>query len=221
MFMTDILGLVLLLITGVVALLMCIWLFIDYAKNKKPYHVLWGISMLVLFVSGVLIVLFDWAVLAHELVPAVAALIPVGFATGLLYVTFENRWYARIFGVLEVLLIIVLAILRYVALDLSTAFIMIIHIPAGLAIVIIPIYTAIIKDTEMTSIMFSVGGLLISIGGILLAFATLGSPILTAETIFLILPGLLLVVGALISLGIIFPTKWRPTFEIFAKKQNI
>jgi hypothetical protein len=178
MFMTDILGLVLLLTTGVVALLMCIWLIIDYAKNRKPYHILWAISMAVLFVSGVLIILFDWGVLENALVPAVAALIP-------------------------------------------TAFIMIIHIPAGLAIVILPIYTAIIKDTEMTSIMFSIGGLLISIGGALLAFLKLGSAILSAETIFLILPGLLLIVGALISLGIIFPTKWRPTFEIFNKKQNI
>jgi hypothetical protein len=221
MFMTDILGLVLLLTTGVVALLMCIWLIIDYAKNRKPYHILWAISMAVLFVSGVLIILFDWGVLENALVPAVAALIPVGFATGLLYVTFENRWYARIFGVLEVLLIITLVFLRYFAEDLSTAFIMIIHIPAGLAIVILPIYTAIIKDTEMTSIMFSIGGLLISIGGALLAFLKLGSAILSAETIFLILPGLLLIVGALISLGIIFPTKWRPTFEIFNKKQNI
>jgi len=113
--MKDIFGLVLLLITGVVALLMCLWLFIDYAKNRKTYHVLWIISMLVLFVSGVLIVLFDWTFLEHQLVPTVAVLIPVGFATGLLYVTFENRWYARIFGFLEALLIIALAILRYVA----------------------------------------------------------------------------------------------------------
>jgi len=70
----------------------------------------------------------------------------------------------------------------------------------------------------MTSFMFSIGGLLISFGGALLAFLKLGSPILSAEIIFLILPGLLLVVGALISLGIIFPTKWRPTFEIFGKE---
>lgn len=62
--------------TGVVALVIAILLISDYLKNKKVYLLAWANSFLVLFVSGVLIILNGYEILTEPLVPAVAAFIP-------------------------------------------------------------------------------------------------------------------------------------------------
>ena len=55
--MEDTFGLVLLLLTGIVALIMGIFLYKEYMDSRKPEHALWGMAMIVLFVSGELIIL--------------------------------------------------------------------------------------------------------------------------------------------------------------------
>lgn len=55
--------------------------------------------------------------------------------------------------------------------DFPTPVLMGLHIPSGLAIVGIPLYTALTKKIEVTSLFYSIGGLLISTGGVLLAIS--------------------------------------------------
>jgi hypothetical protein len=105
-------------------------------------------------------------------------------------------------------------------LDIDSLVIMAIHIPSGLIISFLPLYTAFLsKDTEWTSVFFGIGGLLISFGGVLLAFATLKDvdPILPLTDIFAVLPFLLLIVGVLFALGIGLPKKWKVEIPVISK----
>ncbi|MHA1771807.1 MAG: hypothetical protein ACTSYL_07740 [Candidatus Thorarchaeota archaeon] len=212
----DALSLILLLLTGVVALIMAVFLFLDYFKNKKLFHLWWAISMLVLFLSGILFVITDYAILADPLIPIVATIIPVGLAVGLLYAVMPDKSYGLYYTIYSVLLIIVQAAGRYItgleAIALPT--LLAVHIPSGLIIVFLPVLTAIRKETEFTSIFFSLGGVAISLGGMLLAFVKINSPLLPLTTILAILPILLLLVGVLYFIGIFMPTKWKATLPI-------
>ncbi|MHA1214885.1 MAG: hypothetical protein ACTSR2_05985 [Candidatus Hodarchaeales archaeon] len=216
----DPLALVLLLVTGVVALLVAIFLFKDYLENKKIFHALWALSFLVLFVSGVLIILFDFTVLSEPLVPVVAALIPVGLATGLLFAVWPDEKYGLIFGVYALAGIALLALAKLAILfgDFASFILMAVHIPSGLIIVIVPIWTALSKKTEMASIAFGLGGLAISLGGMLLALATVPSPpMLNILDIFAVLPLLLLIVGVLFVVGILYTSDWKVPFPFLVK----
>ncbi|MFW9855608.1 MAG: hypothetical protein ACFFFG_11135 [Candidatus Thorarchaeota archaeon] len=207
----DILSTVLLLITGILALVMGALLIKEYLSSKNLAHLAWSIGFIVLFASGLLIIIFDFAILTEPLVPVVAALIPGTLAIGLLFAVWPDKPYGLLYTIYTVVVVGSLAIVR-IAPELSsfsTPVLMAIHIPSGLLIVIIPIITAWQKETEITSIFFGIGGLLISTGGILLAFLKLGSPILTQEQIFAVLPLLLVLVGIFFVLGIILPSKWK------------
>ena len=69
-----------------------------------------------------------------------------------------------------------------------------------------------IKESDIFTLSFSLGGLLISIGGILLALLTTDSPPLSQQQIFDILPFLLLIVGIFFLIGIVYPKKWQVKF---------
>lgn len=92
---------------------------------------------------------------------------------------------------------------------------MAVHIPSGLIIILLPLFAALKEETQMTAILFSLGGVSISMGGVLLAFASTSSPIMSLAQIIAILPILLLVVGLLFFLGVFMPTKWRAKNPIF------
>ncbi|MHA2290135.1 MAG: hypothetical protein ACXABG_15225, partial [Promethearchaeota archaeon] len=88
---TDLMGAVVLLVVGVVAIILALFLLKEYLASRNMYHLSWAISFLVLFVSGVLIILLGWTeALENPLVPPVAALIPAGLAVGLLYSVYED-----------------------------------------------------------------------------------------------------------------------------------
>lgn len=210
----DPIAIVLLLITGVVALLLALLLFKKFLELKRLYHLFWAISFLVLFISGVLIILLGFEVLEEDLVPVVAALIPVCLAIGLYNVEWADKKYWLYYTIYSVVLIVLLTLARTDIFlpDMKTMILLLTHIPAGLSIVIIPLYTAFVsKSTEWTSVFFSIGGLLISIGGVLLAFLKVESltPILSQAEIFGILPLLLLIVSVFFVLGIGLPSKWK------------
>ncbi|MHA2175161.1 MAG: hypothetical protein ACXABI_10050 [Candidatus Hodarchaeales archaeon] len=207
---TDIIPLSLLLLTGVVALILAIFLAQTYLKNRGVHHLLWAISFLVLFISGVLIILNDFDILSEPAVPVVAALIPAFLAAGLVYVVFDDQPFGLYFTFYAIIIIVLLAIVRLLEgfEDFQTPVLMAIHIPSGLVISFLPLYTAFIsKETEITSAFFGIGGLLISFGGVLLAMA--GKDQAELDQIFEVLPALLLIVGVLFFLGIIMPSKWK------------
>ncbi len=214
--MPDIIGIIFLLLTGLAAAAYGYFLLKNYFEEKKLYHLYWAISFLVLFVSGVLIIIFDWDVLGAKLVPAVAALIPACLAIGLFYAVWEDKKYGFYFSLYAFLMIIVLAIYTLVGDDSLTPFlVMSIHVPSALVIVLVPIYTAMQGITENSSIYFSIGGILISFGGMLLALVKVVSPdedvmgFINLDFIYTVLPILLLLVAGFFILGIIYPTKWK------------
>ncbi|MHA2040155.1 MAG: hypothetical protein ACW98X_27445 [Promethearchaeota archaeon] len=209
---TDLPAALILLVVGVVAIILALFLLKEYMATKKIYHLTWAISFLVLFVSGVLIILMGFAVLEEDLVPVVAALIPVCLAIGLFNTVWPDKQYWLFFTIYTVLGLIILTVARLDLFlgEMKTMVLMAVHVPSGLSIVLIPLYTGFItKDTEWTSVFFSIGGLLISFGGVLLAFLKLDMPILSQQEIFAILPILLLIVGVFFVLGIGLPTKWK------------
>jgi hypothetical protein len=217
---TDMVGALVLLVVGVVAIILALLLLKEYMASKKPYHLSWAVSFLVLFISGVLIILLGWGeTLAIDLVPPVAALIPACLAIGLVYAMWPK------YGLLYTLYcVVLLAVLTMMKLDLfmgemASFALMGIHIPSGLIITFLPLYTAFVsKETEWTAAFFGIGGLLISFGGVLLAFATVEgmTAILPLADIFAILPFLLLIVGVLFVLGIGLPSRWKIAIPIIS-----
>lgn len=203
--MIDILSAIVLLITGVVALVVGIALLQAYLADKALELLFWSISFLVLFIAGVLIIFLGFDVLGEPAIPPIAALIPVGIAAGLLFAIYsEKKTINWIFVAYELIMIIYTAIVRMGGNTDSAMLIMASHIPAGLLIVILPFMTS-----EDKAWYFFLGGGLVSVGGMLLAFLKLGNPILTADLIFTLLPWILLVAGVCFTLAVIYPEKWR------------
>ena len=217
---TDMIGALVLLIVGVVAIILAFLLFKEYLATKKPYHLAWGVSFLVLFISGVLIILLGWEdTLGFALVPPVAAFIPACLAIGLVFAVWPKTRYGLIYAIYVLIVIGVLTLMKleFFLPEMSSFAVMASHIPSGLIISFLPLYTAFVsKETEWTSAFFGIGGLLISFGGILLAFATVEgmTAILPLATIFMVLPFLLLIVGVLFVLGIGLPSKWKVEIPI-------
>jgi hypothetical protein len=211
--MTDTLGAVFLLITGIVALAVGIILLWNYFANKKIYHLLWAISMLVLFISGLLIILYDFAILNEPIIPVAAALIPMCLAIGITFAMWGNNKFVYLFAVYEVVMLLLLFIVKFLPIENMSSFaVMAVHIPAGLVMFFTPIYAFMQKEVEITGLLFSVGAFFIGVGGMLLAFVAINSPILSQQQIFEILPLVLLLTGIFIVLGIYFPKKW--SFEL-------
>ncbi len=219
---TDMIGALVLLVVGIVAVVLALLLFKEYLATKKPYHLTWGVSFLVLFISGVLIILLGWDVtilnvndeLLFKLVSPIAAFIPACLAIGLVFAVWPDKKYGLIYTVYCLVLIGVLTLMKLEIIlpEMASMAVMGSHIPSGLIISFLPLYTAFVsKETEWTSAFFGIGGLLISFGGVLLAFATVEgmSAILPLADIFAVLPFLLLIVGVLFVLGIGLPTKWK------------
>jgi len=218
---TDMIGALVLLVVGVVAIILALLLFKEYLATKKPYHLAWGVSFLVLFISGVLIILLGWEdTLGFALVPPVAAFIPACLAVGLVFAVWPDTKYGLIYTIYILIVIGVLTLMKLELLpDMSSMAVMASHIPSGLIISFLPLYTAFIsKDTEWTSVFFGIGGLLISFGGVLLAFATVEgmTAILPLADIFAVLPFLLLIVGILFVLGIGLPSKWKVEIPVIS-----
>ena len=218
---TDLVPLVLLLLVGVVALVLAVFLALAYLKDKGLHHLFWAVSFLVLFVSGVLIILNDFAVLSEPLVPVVAALIPAGLAIGVLYALYDGKPWGLYYAIYALVMIVLLAVIRLELVagmdDFSSYILMAQHIPSGLIITFLPLYAAFVsKDLETTGALFGIGGLLMSVGGVLLALVAIDSPVLTAAEIFNILPLLLVIVGLFLFFGIILPDKWKIEIPIIS-----
>jgi hypothetical protein len=80
----------------------------------------------------------------------------------------------------------------------------IVHGVAGLTIFLLPIIFAITGQANAGFALVGIGGALIGIGGLLLSFLKTGHPILPRETIFKVLPGLLLLMTATYVAGFAF-----------------
>lgn len=212
---------ILLLITGIAAILFGILMVIDYLKNKKLYHLLWAVAFIVLFVAGIVLIFTnDYSLLLSPLVSALAALIPGGIAAGLYIVIFEEKTklYGYIYLLFVIVMVVLIGITKAVDSPGASATVMLAHIPSGLSIILLPIYTTFkTKETDWKALLITIGGIIISIAGLLLALFTIGAADIVL--ILTLLPTVLLLTAVFFAFGMLLPEKW--SFEIPGiKKKN-
>ena len=205
----TILDRIVLLITGVVALYLIWRLFQAYqsSPDKPISNIYYMISFAVLFVAGVLLIIFTYDALESPLVVIVAVLIPAGLSLGLVsefYPKYEKAylWFALI-G------LIAIAVTRFVEIaglaGLATVVLIIVHSVAGLLIFGLPIFAVSGKKAPGGFIWVTVGGVLIGLGGIALAFLKTGRQLLffSSEFVFTILAPLLLLMTLAFTWGFV------------------
>ncbi len=200
---TTLLDQVLLLLTGLTAVYL-IYRFIEAIKGteeKAKYFYHYITSFAVLFVAGVLVILFDFAVLARPEIKIVATLLPFGIATGLMCQFYQK--YAKAYAGFMLLGFVLIILLNTGVLNTKLVY-PIFHSIAGLTIFLIPILAVRNKLANSGFIGVTIGGTLIGIGGIALAFLGAGKPLLgifTAEVVFTILTPILFLMTVAFTWG--------------------
>ena len=211
---------VLLLITGIVALLFTVFLVLDFVKNKKFYHLFIAVAFFVVFAAGILLVAFNnFLVLLSPVVSFLGVFIPGGIASALFFNSVFEKNGKKIglaFAGYIVIMSIVILITKSIGSPIASILVMLAHIPSGLAIVILPILVY-LKDKEWTALLVSIGGALISVAGMLLAFLVSGSELIPQDFVFTLLPWILLVVSACFAFGFLYTSKWTFKFPILKK----
>jgi len=201
---------VLLLITGIAAILFGLFMLLDFLKNKKIHHLLWAVAFIVLFVAGIILIISnDYSLLLSPVVAALASLIPGGIAAGLIFVIFEEKtkMYGYIYLAFVLVMVILIGITKAVDSPGASATVMVAHIPSSLLIILLPIYTTYkTKETDWKALLLSIGGIIISIAGMLLALFVIGA----ADIVLILnlLPIVLLLSAIFFAFGMLLPEKW-------------
>jgi len=213
----------LLLITGIAAILFGLFMLLDFLKNKKLYHLFWAIAFIVLFVAGVVLVFTnDYSLLLSPLVSAVAVLLPGGIATGLYFAVFEEKkLYGYIYLFFVLVMVVLVGITKAVASPGASATVMVAHIPSSLSIILLPLYiTFKIKKTNWKALLMSIGGLVVSLAGVLLALFTLNpTDIPLLVLILTVLPIVLLITAVFFAFGMLLPEIWSFAIPGLKKKE--
>jgi len=197
------LDIILLLLTGLTAVYM-VWRFWQrYNWEKKVYAHYYILSFVVLFVSGVLLILMKYEVLATAFVLTVASLIPFGFSVGMVRQYFDKYtkpyiWFATI-GLLAI------AYAAFTGSNIKAIAVPLFHGVAGLIIVLGPFLVKKFGEGNPAKGFkwVSLGGVLISAAGMALAFLNAGSQLLffSIEVVNTILAPLLLLMALAFAWG--------------------
>jgi hypothetical protein len=155
----------------------------------------------VLLVAGLLLMILGFDVLDSPIVVIISTIIPLSLSLGLVW----EHLAAYRTGYLVFVIVGFLAILTTRLLPLKNKLpvivLAIVHGIAGLIIFLLPILWSLTGRAAPGFALVGVGGALIGIGGLLLSFLKAGKPILSRETIFRVLPGLLLLMTAAFVAG--------------------
>ena len=136
-------------------------------------------------------------VLDSPIVVIVSTIIPLSLATGLVWQHLPNfKLPYLIFAIAGLFAIIVT---RTISMKnrLPLFILTIVHGIAGLTIFLLPLMMVLSGRMPPGFILISIGGALMGLGGLLLALLKAGKPLLSRETIFRILPVLLLIMTSL------------------------
>jgi len=155
----------------------------------------------VLLIAALLMLILGLEVLDSPIVVIVSTIIPLSLATGLVWQHLPNfKLPYLIFAIVGLFAIIITrAILIKNRLPLFV--LIIVHGVAGLTIFLLPLMLVLSGRLPPGFILISIGGALIGLGGMLLALLKVGKPLLSRETIFRILPVLLLIMTSLFVTG--------------------
>ena len=199
----NVLDIILLLATGLTAVYM-VWRFWQrYSWEKKVYAFYYILAFAVLFVSGVLLILMKYKVLATPFVLTVASLIPFGLSVGMVRQYFEKYtkpyvWFATI-GLAAI------AYSAFTGSNIKAIAVPLFHGVAGLIIVLGPFLVKKYGEGNPAKGFewVSVGGVLISAGGMALAFLNAGKQLLffSLGVVDAILAGLLLLMALAFAWG--------------------
>jgi len=185
----SILDRVLLFITGLLAAYQIA--FVIDGFSTLPL-IVYTIAFGVLLVSGLLIILLGNEVLESPVVVIVATMIPLTLSLGLVWQHLASfKVMYLVFVIVGFLAIIITRSLPMPG-QIPTLVLALVHGIAGMTIFLLPIILSMQGQTTPFFSLIGIGGALIGIGGLLLSFLKMGKPILSRETIFRVLPGLLL-----------------------------
>ena len=180
---------VLILLTGLLAAYQIV---VGIDKMDSVPIIAYTIAFGVLLVAGLLLIILGFDALDSPVVVIVSTIIPLTLATGLVYqhlASFQTPYL--LFAIIG---FIAVTFTRSIQMQnkLPVITIAFVHGIAGMTIFLLPIITSIQGETHPLFALVGVGGALIGIGGLLLSFLKTGKPILSRETIFKVLPSLLL-----------------------------
>lgn len=180
---------VLLLITGILAAYQ-VTVGIDHFTVLPiiAYTLAFG----VLLVAGLLLIILGFEVLDSPFVVIVSTIIPLSLSLGLVWQHAPSfRVPYLVFAILGFLAVLITRLASFQN-KLPTIVLAVVHGIAGMTIFLLPIILSLQGVVKPLFSLVGVGGALIGMGGLLLSFLKAGKPILSRETIFKVLPGLLL-----------------------------
>lgn len=155
----------------------------------------------VLLIAGLLLIIMGFEVLDSPLVVIASTIIPLSLSLGLVWQYLPA--YRTPYLVFAIAGFLAVAISRMIPTEskLPIIILAIVHGVAGVIIFLLPILLVLQGQMEPLFALVGVGGGLIGLGGLLLSFLKGGRPILKRETIFRILPGLLLLMMICFVIG--------------------
>jgi hypothetical protein len=155
----------------------------------------------VLLVAGLLLIILGFEVLDSPIVVIVSTIFPLSLSLGLVWEHLPTCRTAYLVFTLAGLLAIILTRLLPIRNKLPVIVLAGVHGVAGLVIFLLPFVWVLTGRAGPWFSLVGAGGALIGIGGLLLALLKTGHPLLSRETIFRILPGLLLLMTAAFVTG--------------------
>ena len=167
----------------------------------KRAAVLWyTIGFGVLLVACLLFIIFGYEVLESPWVVAIATILPISIAAGLI-AEYLNAYMPHylMFGALGLLAVLISRFL--LPIRLATMIVAFVHGSAGLLIVILPLWITSQARAGPGFALVSLGGVLIGIVGLLLSILRMGKPLLPISRIHAFFPVLLLMMATSFSAG--------------------
>jgi hypothetical protein len=195
---------IILLATGLVAAYLAWRFFSRWSKAKALHDVYYMMGFLVLLVSGVLLILLGYGILASPFVLTVASLIPLGISLGVMNQFYPK--YKKAYAWFALVGFLAIAVTSIGGMDALKKFaVPVFHGVAGLVIFLGPIYAEVKGQAPKGFFWVGVGGALIGLGGIALAFLSLGSQLLffSQQLVLAILAPLLLLMSLAFAWGFI------------------
>jgi hypothetical protein len=150
----------------------------------------------VLLVAGLLMLILGYGVLDSPVVVIVSTVIPLSLSVGLVWEYLASFRTPYLLFSLTGFAAIIITRSFPVSGKQPTFVLAVVHGVAGLTIFLLPIILTMTGQEKPGFALVGLGGGLIGLGGLLLAFLKAGRPILSRETIFKIMPGLLLFMTA-------------------------
>jgi len=192
---------ILLLITGLVAAYQVAVGIDGFATLPMiAYTIAFG----VLLIAGLLLIIMGFSILDSPLVVIVSTVIPLSLSLGLVWQHLLSLQAVYLIFAIVGFLAIVATRLIPMENKVRTMVLALVHGVAGMTIFLLPILLAFQGAVNPVFSLVGIGGALIGVGGLLLSFLKAGRPIISRETIFQILPGLLLMMTSCFVIGMNF-----------------